>query len=61
MITIKIIGCHDETWIDEDDWGMDFSPEELGIIDKLAKLSVKRAGGFAPCSPTIEIDYGEEE
>lgn len=51
---IAIHGCDDTTYIDEDDWGMEFSPQELEIIGKLASLSKKKS--FYGCMPTIEIE-----
>lgn len=38
---IKIVGCDDTTYIDEEDWGMPFSKEEIEIIDKLEHFSTK--------------------
>ena len=55
---IKIIGCDDTTYIEEDDWGASFSPAELKIIRKLADLSEKNSD--YQCQPIIRIE-GEGE
>ena len=54
---IVISGCDDSTYIDEEDWGMSFSPIELEIIGKLADLSEKNSG--YQCQPTIRIETEE--
>lgn len=54
MTRIKISGCDDTTFIDEEDWGMPFSQEELEIIGKLADLSCKLSTYV--CQPTITIE-----
>lgn len=59
MIIIKIEGCDDTTYINENDWGMPFSSEELEIIGKLSDLSKKIS--FYGCMPVIEIVETEEK
>lgn len=51
---IAISGCDDTTYIDEDDWGMPFSQEEIEIIGKLADLSEKNSS--YGCQPVIVIE-----
>lgn len=59
MTRICIYGCDDTTYIDENDWGMPFSQEELEIIGKLADLSCKIS--ICGCQPTIEIEEYDNE
>lgn len=54
MKIVKIIGCDDTTYIDEEDWGAIFSPIELKIIRKLADLSKKNSS--YQCQPEIRIE-----
>ena len=54
---IAIHGCDDTTYINEEDWGMDFSIDEIGIIGKLAELSEKKS--FYGCMPVIKIEEDE--
>lgn len=56
---IVICGCDDITYIDEEDWGMSFSREEIEIIGKLADLSDKKSEYV--CQPIIRIEEEEEE
>ena len=51
---IVISGCDDSTYIDEEDWGMSFSQEEIEIIGKLADLSEKNS--CYQCKPVIRIE-----
>ena len=51
---IAISGCDDTTYIDEEDWGMGFSQEEIEIIGKLADLSEKNS--HYQCQPVIRIE-----
>ena len=54
---IAIVGCDDTTYIDEEDWGMSFSAEELEILGKLADLSRKKSD--YQCQPVIRIEGDE--
>lgn len=56
---IKIVGCDDTTYIDEEDWGMPFSKEEIEIIGKLADIS--RSKHTYVCEPYIECVESQEE
>ena len=55
---IVISGCDDATYIDEEDWGGEFTPDELKTIRKLSELSHEISSYI--CEPTIEIEELEE-
>ena len=59
MTRIAICGCDDTTYIDEDDWGMSFSQDELEIIGKLADLSEHNS--TYQCQPIIRIEEYDNE
>lgn len=59
MTRIAIYGCDDTTYIDENDWGMPFSMDELDVIGKLADLS--KHNSKYQCQPTIEIEEYDNE
>lgn len=59
MMNIKIVAYDDTTYIDEEDWGMSFSKEEIEIIGKLADISKSKHSYVS--EPYIEVEEEEEE
>ena len=58
MKEIRISGCDDTTYITENDWGRDFTKDEIKVFIKIELLSRKKAEYM--CQPVFYLREVEE-